>query len=255
MLILNLEFRIEYKKLEEFLEKVLKEEKNKVILGLTIGTTLSGSIDKVIKINKLVSEKYKIKVLIHLDAAFGGFILPFSNTDKKYFFENENVYTISLDAHKAGNLPCPTGIFLCRKNLQKYNEIKVDYIYGAHDDTLIGSRNGVFSLLGKWYVHNFGEDGQRRFVKHWLNGKKKLVEAIKKEVNEYVELYHSPKNMNQICFSFKNMTEEQIRKCEDIPMLRLFNVNGKTIYKLSVMPHTINVIKSFVQVVKTNTKK
>lgn len=80
-------FRIDYKKLEEFLEKVLKEEKNRVILGLTIGTTLAGSIDKVIKINKLISEKYKNKVLIHLDAAFGGFILPFTNTDKKYFLK------------------------------------------------------------------------------------------------------------------------------------------------------------------------
>ena len=252
---IDTKFRIDYNKLEELLEKLLKEEKNRVILALTIGTTLSGSIDKVIKINKLVSEKYKNKVLIHLDAAFGGFILPFSNTDKKYFFENENVYTIGLDAHKTGNLPFPTGIFLCRKNLQKFNEIKVDYIYGSHDDTLIGSRNGVFSLLGKWYVHNFGEDGQRRFVEHCLEGKKKLVEEIKKEVNEFIELYHSPKNINQICFSFKNMTEEQIKKCEDILMLRHYNVNGKKIYKVPVMPHTVNAIKSFVQVVKTNSKK
>ena len=85
--------------------------------------------------------------------------------------------------------------------------------------------------------------------------KKKLIEAIKKEVSEYVELYHSPKNINQICFSFKNMTEEQIKKCEDELMLRHYNVNGKIIYKVPVMPHTINAIKSFVQVIKTNTKK
>ena len=247
-------FRIDYDKLIEESDSILKNEKNIIILFLTIGTTMAGSIDKIIKINKLINEKYKDKIIIHLDAAFGGFILPFSNSSKNYFFENNNVLTISLDAHKTGQLPYPFGIFLCRKNLQKYIEINVDYIYGHCDDTLIGSRSGINGLLGKWYIYNIGEAGQRDFVEYCLKGRDKFVEEIKQEINEYIELYHYPKNMNYICFSFKNMNNEQIEKCENILMLRYYLVNNKKIYKMPVMPHTIRAIKKFIATIKNSVK-
>ena len=248
-------FRIDYDKLIEESDSILKDEKNTIILFLTIGTTLAGSIDKIIKINKLINEKYKNKMIIHLDAAFGGFILPFSNTKKNYFFENNNVLTISLDAHKTGQLPYPFGIFLCRKNLQKYIEIKVDYMYGHCDDTLIGSRSGISALLGKWFIYNIGEAGQRDFVEYCLKGRDKFVEEIKKEINEYIELYHSPKNMNYICFSFKNMNNQQIENCENVLMLRYYLVNNKKIYKVPVMPHNIRAIKKFIETIKNTIKK
>ena len=134
--------------------------------------------------------------------------------------------------------------------MQKYTEIKVDYIYGSTDDTLCGSRNGLMALLGKWYIHNFGEKGQRDFVDYCLKGKEKLVEEIKKELDNYIELYHCPKFMNFVCFSFKNMNEKQIAECEDILMLRFYLVDGKKIYKVPVMPHTVKAIKKFIGTIK-----
>ena len=247
-------YRIDYIKLVEICNSLLNNEKNRIILCLTIGTTLAGSIDKVIKINKFINEKYKNKIFIHLDAAFGGFILPFSNSKKNYFFENENVLTISLDAHKTGQLPYPMGIFICRKNLQKHIEIQVDYIYGHYDDTLIGSRSGINGLLGKWYIHNIGEQGQREFVDYCLKGRDKFVEDIKKEINQYIELNHYPKNMNYISFKFKNMNEEQIQKCESILMLRYDLVKNEKIYKVPIMPHTIRAIKKFINTIKDSVK-
>ena len=113
----NHKFKIDFNELTKLCDTLLNNENNRIILVLNIGTTLAGTVDNVIKINKWINEKYKNKIYIHLDAAFGGFILPFSNTEKKYFFENDNVLTIGLDAHKTGQLPFSTGIFLCRKNL------------------------------------------------------------------------------------------------------------------------------------------
>ena len=115
----NHKFKIDFNELTKLCDTLLNNENNRIILVLNIGTTLAGTVDNVIKINKWINEKYKNKIYIHLDAAFGGFILPFSNTEKKYFFENDNVLTIGLDAHKTGQLPFSTGIFLCRKNLQQ----------------------------------------------------------------------------------------------------------------------------------------
>lgn len=247
-------FRIDYNKLVETCDNLLKDEKNRIILFLNIGTTLSGSIDKIIKINKFITEKYKNKIIIHLDAAFGGFILPFTNSEKYYFFENENVYTIGLDAHKTGHLPYPAGIFLCRKNLQQHVEVPVDYIYGHSDDTLIGSRNGVFALLGKWFINNIGENGQRDFVNYCLKGRDELVNEIKTKLSHCIELYHYQKYMNYISFSFKNITDKQIENCENILMLRYYLVDGKKIYKIPIMPHNVRSIKEFVKTILDSTK-
>ena len=246
----NHKFKIDFNELTKLCDTLLNNENNRIILFLNIGTTLAGTIDNVIKINKWINEKYKNKIYIHLDAAFGGFILPFSNTEKKYFFENDNVLTIGLDAHKTGQLPFSTGIFLCRKNLQKYIELSVDYIYGHSDDTLIGSRNGIFALLGKWYIYNIGEKGQKEFVDYCIQGRDKFVDAIKKEINDYIEIYPYSKKINYISFSFKNLSPEQIEKCEKILMLRYCEVNDIKIYKIPVMPHTIKGYKKFIQVIK-----
>ena len=246
----NHKFKIDFNELTKLCDTLLNNENNRIILVLNIGTTLAGTVDNVIKINKWINEKYKNKIYIHLDAAFGGFILPFSNTEKKYFFENDNVLTIGLDAHKTGQLPFSTGIFLCRKNLQQYIELSVDYIYGHSDDTLIGSRNGIFALLGKWYIHNIGEKGQKEFVDYCIQGRDQFVDAIKKEINDYIELYPYPKKINYISFAFKNLSPEQIEKCEKILMLRYFEINGIKIYKIPVMPHTIKGYKKFIQVIK-----
>ena len=246
----NHKFKIDFNELTKLCDTLLNNENNRIILVLNIGTTLAGTVDNVIKINKWINEKYKNKIYIHLDAAFGGFILPFSNTEKKYFFENDNVLTIGLDAHKTGQLPFSTGIFLCRKNLQQYIELSVDYIYGHSDDTLIGSRNGIFALLGKWYIHNIGEKGQKEFVDYCIQGRDKFVDAIKKEINDYIELYPYPKKINYISFAFKNLSPEQIEKCEKALMLRYCEINDIKIYKIPVMPHTIKGYKKFIQVIK-----
>ena len=84
--------------------------------------------------------------------------------------------------------------------------------------------------------------------------KKKFIEEIKKELDNYIELYHSPKYMNFISFSFKNMDEKQISQCEDILMLRFYLVEGKKVYKIPIMPHTVKAIKKFIITIKNAIK-
>ena len=54
------------------------------------------------------------------DAAYGGFIYPFTNVDNPYTFKNPNLSSISIDAHKMLQAPYGTGIFLVRKNYLKH---------------------------------------------------------------------------------------------------------------------------------------
>ena len=47
-------FRIDYDKLIELFDSLVKDEKNMIIVILNVGTTLAGSIDKISKINKII---------------------------------------------------------------------------------------------------------------------------------------------------------------------------------------------------------
>ena len=246
--------RIDYEELIKKCEEIIaKNENNKIILFLSIGSSLSGSIDKIIKINKYINERLKEKVYIHIDASFGGFIIPFIENDKKYFFENENVLTIGLDAHKTGQLPYSIGIFLCRKNLQQYIEIDNE-IYPFNDDTLIGIRSGIPALLGKWYVDNYNEKGQKDFVDFLLKGKNDFVELIKKELNNFIEFKPMSKKINYFTFVFKNLSKEQIEKIENKLLLKFYVINEEKIYMIPVMPHNIRNMKKFINVIKENSK-
>ena len=56
-----------------------------IAVGCVVGTTYTGDIDEVAGINKvLVDGGWEIP--IHVDAASGGFILPFTSTDIEWDF-------------------------------------------------------------------------------------------------------------------------------------------------------------------------
>ena len=60
---------------------------NTVALGLMLGTTLTGEMDEIVAINEVIKDyndqirvpKKLPRLPIHVDAAYGGFVLPFTD--------------------------------------------------------------------------------------------------------------------------------------------------------------------------------
>jgi glutamate/tyrosine decarboxylase-like PLP-dependent enzyme len=115
-----------------------------------MGTTMFGSVDNP-EAYTTALKKHGLKFKLHVDAAYGGFIYPFLVKDSKLNFENENVSSITIDAHKMLQAPYGTGIFLCRKNLIENALTKeAEYIEGM-DLTLCGSRSGA-NAVAVWII-------------------------------------------------------------------------------------------------------
>lgn len=135
---------------------------NFIIIG-TAGTTLLGSIDSIAGINELIKSTEKsypsVNFFFHVDACFGGFVIPFLEDAQKIGFDCDKVDSIAIDPHKIGMTPFPAGIFLCRKNLQKYIERKVGYLHGGCDDTLSGSRPGAIAAACWAIFKHLGYEG------------------------------------------------------------------------------------------------
>lgn len=137
------------------------------IVILNLSTTMFGSVDKISPIaNYLEHKEYPYK--IHLDAAFGGFLYPFTNPHSKHNFSNPRVSSISIDGHKMLQTPYGTGLFLIRKGFMHYvTTDEAQYVPGL-DFTICGSRSGANAIVIWMLLMTYGYKG-------WKNKMNELI--------------------------------------------------------------------------------
>jgi tyrosine decarboxylase/aspartate 1-decarboxylase len=138
------------------------------IVIANMATTMFGSVDDVsLYVDTLTAMRAHFK--LHIDAAFGGFIYPFSNTGSSISFSNPAISSIALDAHKMLQAPYGTGIFLCRKGLMSYVfTSEASYVSGA-DITLSGSRSGTNAVAVWMIMQTYGPYGWREKINKLLH--------------------------------------------------------------------------------------
>lgn len=130
------------------------------IFVLNLSTTMFGSVDEIDRITAFLHAE-NIDFKLHVDAAFGGFIYPFTNPENKFSFRNPDVKSITIDAHKMLQTPYGTGIFLIRKNWMEYVcTDEAQYIPGK-DFTLCGSRSGANAIAVWMILRTHGSAGWR----------------------------------------------------------------------------------------------
>lgn len=128
------------------------------IVILNVSTTMFGSVDDIDPVTDLL-EQGKFVFKVHLDAAFGGFIYPFTNPDSKHNFSNRKISSVSIDGHKMLQTPYGTGIFLIRKGYMKYvTNNFAQYVPGL-DYTLCGSRSGANAVVIWMLLMGYGSEG------------------------------------------------------------------------------------------------
>lgn len=127
-----------------------KDGKKYFIVVCNMMTTMFGSVDNISAYTqtlKALSCPFKL----HVDGAYGGFYYPFSKEESDLTFQNPDISSFTLDAHKMAQAPYGTGIFLVRKGLIQYvNTQEASYVEGE-DFTLIGSRSGA-NAIAVWMI-------------------------------------------------------------------------------------------------------
>ncbi len=128
------------------------------IVVLNVSTTMFGSVDDIDSVVNIL-DREEIVFKVHLDAAFGGFIYPFTNKDSKHNFKHPRVSSISIDAHKMLQTPYGTGMFLIRKGYMQYvTNNYAQYVPGL-DYTLCGSRSGANAIVIWMLLKAYGSEG------------------------------------------------------------------------------------------------
>jgi len=246
-------FQMDLIDLKKTIDDQITKGINKFILCLTVGYTVTGTMDNVETICALIRgyKKEGIDFFVHIDAAIGGLAYKFCSNEN-FDFSISEVDTIVTDFHKMGRVPYSAGVFLCRKNLQDYINRYVGYTGSHNDDTLIGSRGGA-PAAACWAVWNtLGKKGFSEMFKSCLEKKQYFLKKLKNIPIKIEILDFSPINMFSLYFpTLKNahLPKRIERKYRIIAGPLKFDSNNhcKEIYKIYIMPHLKrNAIDEFI---------
>ncbi len=153
------------------------------IVGIA-GTTGLGAVDPITELSEIAMKK---DLYLHIDAAFGGFVLPFLKelgfNVPDFDFRLLGVSSITIDPHKMGLAPIPAGGILFRSgNIKKSITWNVSYLAGgaAEQATFVGTRSGA-SVIAVWVLlKHLGKEGYEKVVRHCMHLTRKIAEEIPK---------------------------------------------------------------------------
>lgn len=158
------------------IEAILRNDKDAQppLIVANLGTTFSGAYDDVEQIvSALASEKIE-NYYLHVDAALGGFFLPFverlglPGTRVPIFDFRLPIHSVAFSGHKIAGAPFPCGVFMTHYgNLAYGNSRQVEYI-GSVDTTLAGSRSGLAPIVMWYAIATSGISGFVELARHML---------------------------------------------------------------------------------------
>jgi len=109
-----------------------------LVIGVA-GSTEYGRVDPIPALADLARDN---GALCHVDAAWGGFVLPFS--DHRWHFGHADIDTMTIDPHKMGQAAIPSG-GLVTHSRELLDELAVEtpYLESKSQATLTGTRSGA----------------------------------------------------------------------------------------------------------------
>ena len=230
--------------LENSIINAKKRGKKYFIVVSNMGTTMFGAIDNPNDYIEIL-EKHDLKYKLHIDAAYGGFVYPFSNNASEINFENPKISSITIDAHKMLQAPYGTGVFICRKGLiENVLTKEAEYVEGM-DLTLCGSRSGANAVAVWMILFTYGPFGWCEKIRILQMRTEWLCEQLDAL---HVKYFREP-FMNIATIQAEYITPELVKKFDLVPQKHDGNNQW---YKIVIMDHVeIDHLMAFITDLKT----
>ena len=203
------------------------------IVGIA-GTTGLGVVDDIPALSDIAVD-YGIP--LHIDAAFGGFVIPFAKALgyelPDFDFKLKGVQSITIDPHKMGMVPIPAGGIVFRK--KKYMDVinvLAPYLAGGKifQATITGTRPGANAIAVWALLKHLGFEGYKNVVKEAMENALWFAEQIKRLNGVY--LIREPM-LNIVSFGSK-----RLKKIEAELKARGWGISAHRGYiRIVMMPH------------------
>ncbi|MHC1625890.1 MAG: tyrosine decarboxylase MfnA [Methanoculleaceae archaeon] len=151
-------------------------DSNTVALVGVAGTTEYGMVDPIDALSGIAVER---DVFLHVDAAFGGLVLPFLPDAPEFDFRLPGVDSISVDPHKMGMSTIPAGCLLVRNpDHLSLLEVETPYLTVRREYTLSGTRPGAPVAAALAVLLHLGMEGMEAIVSGCMKNTRRLIDGM-----------------------------------------------------------------------------
>ncbi len=145
------------------------------IVGVA-GTTEYGTVDPIAHLSDIAVDR---GLFFHVDAAFGGLVLPFIPGSPVFDFRLEGVSSISIDPHKMGMSTIPCGCILVRDpDYFTSTEVDTPYLTVKKECTLCGTRPGGPVAGALAVLDHLGKKGMISVVEKCMENNSFLIRGM-----------------------------------------------------------------------------
>jgi tyrosine decarboxylase/aspartate 1-decarboxylase len=198
---LDASFRVDSSSVEKCVSK------NTIAIVGIAGTSELGALDPIDELSCIASEH---NVWLHVDAAFGGLVIPFlKNTQYRFDFSLKTVRSMTVDPHKMGMAVIPAGGIIFR-NPSDLALIKTEtpYLADSYQHTFVGTRSGA-AVASAWAVFSvLGIDGFKKVVDKCMKTTQLIADELS---NSGFELVIEP-TLNIVAFRSNEGTKSLAQK-------------------------------------------
>lgn len=157
----------------------VKEHVDENTIGLVgiAGTTEFGQIDPIAELSDLAQDE---GLFLHVDAAFGGFVIPFLEKHYEFDFSLPGVTSMTSDPHKMGFSTIPAGGVLFRKP-DHLHTLKTDtaYLTSETQHSLAGTRSGAAVASAYAVIKHLGRSGYETIIRDCMRKSNLIVSRMR----------------------------------------------------------------------------
>ena len=212
------------------------------VVGIA-GSTELGSIDPIPDLSEICRDE---NIFLHIDAAFGGFIIPFLKELKydipDFDFSLKGVSSISVDVHKMGCSVIPLGVLFVRERkwLDEIS-VKTPYISSEKQVGILATRSGGPVAAAYAVTKYLGREGYKNLVKKCMD----TTKYTEKKINDIgLSLVVKP-TMNVLGIKLKNPSKV-VHKLTELGW-KVNKMDRLSSVRIVLMPHiTKEIIDNFI---------
>jgi glutamate decarboxylase len=166
----------------EQVEPLLDE--NTIGVAGVLGTTFTGQMDDLSSIDALlarVESERGWKIPLHVDAASGGFLMPFSEPEEEWDFRLERVRSINVSNHKFGLVYPGMGTVVFREQSDLPDELvfHINYLGGDMPNYSLNFSRPSSSVILQYFAFlRLGLEGYREIVAKVLENARALASNL-----------------------------------------------------------------------------
>ncbi len=166
---------------EEVADRV---DANTIAVGAVVGTTFTGESDPVEAIDALLRDLRDddgLNIPMHVDAASGGFVTPFTEPDYVWDFRLEQVRSINVSGHKYGLVYPGLGWLVFRNTCDLPEDLvfNVNYLGDEMPTFTLNFSKGSAMVLAQYYnMVRLGWEGYSRIASNMMENARYLSQML-----------------------------------------------------------------------------